>query len=92
MKQFSARVTAGLRQVAAADRKTVVAFTSGGVIAVALRAALGLSEEMTFRMNWRIYNASVHIFRVGSQGLSLQGFNNIAHLELSGDPSLITFR
>ncbi|MGH8505709.1 MAG: histidine phosphatase family protein [Stenotrophobium sp.] len=89
---FHQRVTRGIRQLADTDRKTVVAFTSGGVIAVALKTALGLSDEMTFRLNWRIYNGSVHTFRMGRSGLSLQGYNSIAHLELSGDLSLITFR
>lgn len=89
---FSSRVRGGLNEIATTDRKHVVAFTSGGVIAVALREALGLSDAMTFRMNWRIYNGSVHHFRVGRSGLSLLGFNNIAHLEHTGDDSLITFR
>lgn len=90
--EFHRRVTRGISQLTDIDHKTVVAFTSGGVIAVALKTALGLSDEMTFRLNWRIYNGSVHTFRMGRSGLSLQGYNNIAHLELSGDPSLITFR
>ncbi|HVT34231.1 MAG TPA: histidine phosphatase family protein [Nevskiaceae bacterium] len=90
--RFRARVLAGLREVAAPGRKQVVVFTSGGVIAVALQQALGLTDEMTFRMNWRIYNASVHTFRVGRSGLSLTGFNNITPLELAGDAALLTFR
>lgn len=89
---FSSRVSSGLRTIARPDSNNVVAFTSGGVIAVALREALGLNDEMTFRMNWRIHNGSVHRFRVGRDGLSLIGFNNIAHLELTGDPSMITYR
>lgn len=91
-KTFVARVTDGLHDIAAPGKKNVVAFTSGGVIAVALREALGLSDEMTFRMNWRINNASVHRFQMGRNGLSLLGYNNIAHLELRRDGSLITFR
>ena len=91
-KAFTTRVVAGLHEIATPDKKNVVAFTSGGVIAIALREALGLSDEMTFRMNWRINNASVHRFNVGRNGLSLLGFNNIAHLEHHGDDSLITFR
>jgi broad specificity phosphatase PhoE len=90
--KFTSRITQGLREVSTSDKKTVVAFTSGGVIAVALREALGLSEEMTFRMNWRIHNASVHRFKVGRNGLSLLSYNNVAHLELKSDDSLLTFR
>lgn len=91
-QDFTRRVIEGLHAIATPDRQHVVAFTSGGVIAVALREALRLNDEMTFRMNWRIHNGSVHRFRMGRNGLSLLGFNNIAHLELKGDDSLITFR
>lgn len=91
-KSFSERVSSGLRAIATPERAHVVAFTSGGVIAVALREALSLSDAMTFRMNWRINNASVHRFKVGREGLSLLGYNNIAHLELTGDTSMITYR
>lgn len=89
---FSGRVRDGLREAASADRQRTVVFTSGGVIAVALREALQLSDAMAFRMNWRIANASVHRFKRGKSGLSLIGFNNITHLELANDPALITFR
>lgn len=91
-RAFSGRVRNGLHAIATPDRKKVVAFTSGGVIAVALREALRLDDAATFRMNWRIYNASMHVFRMGREGLSLLGFNNVAPLELANDPSLLTFR
>ena len=90
--EFCARCVNGLNKIADAGHERVVVFTSGGVIAVALREALGLSEEMTFRQNWRIYNGSVHVFRKGRSGLALLGYNNITHFELAGDKDLITFR
>ncbi len=89
---FCARVEEGLRQVAALGHNRVVVFTSGGVIAVAMRLALQLSDQMAMRLNWRTYNASVHTFKMGRSGLSLMGHNNITHLELANDPSLLTFR
>ena len=89
---FSARVAAGLHAVATPDQKRVTVFTSGGVIAVALREALRVSDEMAMRLNWRIANASVHRFKMGKGGLSLLEFNNITHLELARDPALVTFR
>lgn len=91
-KDFCARCVTGFNEIAATGLERVVVFTSGGVIAVALRTALGLSDAMTFRQNWRIYNGSVHSFRMSRSGLSLQGFNNIAHLELDGRKELVTFR
>lgn len=90
--EFCARCEDGLISVATRDRESVAVFTSGGVIAVALRKALALSDERTFALNWRIYNGSVHRFAVGKRGLSLLGFNDVTHLELEADPSLLTFR
>ena len=89
---FCARCRAGLREVAPESAGTVVAFTSGGVITAALAEALKLDGGMAFAVNWRIYNASVHVFRLGRRGLTLLGFNNISHLELAKDSSLLTFR
>ena len=89
---FAKRCRAGLRAVAPEGTGTVVVFTSGGVIAAALAEALGLDGRRAFELNWRIYNASVHVFRLGRRGLTLLGFNNVAHLELAKDPGLLTFR
>lgn len=89
---FCERCTRGLRDVAREGAGRVVAFTSGGVITAALREALNLSGAAAFEANWRVYNASVHTFRLSRRGLALTGFNNVAHLELAKDPSLLTFR
>lgn len=91
-KDFCARCVNGLNRIADSGHEHAVVFTSGGVIAVALREALGLSDEMTFRLNWRIYNSSVHQLRKSRSGWSLLGYNNISHLELAGARDLITFR
>jgi broad specificity phosphatase PhoE len=91
-RDFFDRCVDGLNQIAAAGHKRVVVFTSGGVISVALRTALGLDDVTTFRQNWRIYNGSVHSFHQGRSDLALLGFNNIAHLELTEQKELITYR
>jgi broad specificity phosphatase PhoE len=91
-KAFCTRCLDGIRAAAPAGRGTVMIATSGGVIAAALREALGLSDDMAFALNWRIHNASVHRFKLGRRGLSLLGFNDVGHLELGGDPALLTFR
>ena len=98
MRQFISKAVlpssfkASASAVAPAGAETVVAFTSGGVIAAALAEALKLDGKTAFEMNWRIYNASVHVFRLGKRGLTLLGFNNVSHLELAKDPALLTFR
>lgn len=89
---FRGRALEGLRAIATPDRVHVVVVTSGGVIAAALREALALGDDVAFQLNWRIYNASVHSFKMGKRGLSLTGYNNVAHLELAGDPALLTYR
>lgn len=89
---FCERCLAGLREIARDDPERVVAFTSGGVITVALKEALGLEAAAAFAANWHVYNASVHTFRLTRRGLALTGFNNVAHLELAQDPALLTFR
>ena len=91
-RDFFDRCVNGFKQIAAAGHKRVVVFTSGGVISVALRTALGLDDVTTFRQNWRIYNGSVDSFHKGRSELSLLSFNNIAHLELTERPELITYR
>jgi broad specificity phosphatase PhoE len=91
-RDFFDRCVNGLNQIASAGHKRVVVFTSGGVISVALRTALGLDDVTTFRQNWRIYNGSVHSFHKGRTDLSLLSFNNIAHLELTEQKELITYR
>ncbi len=89
---FCARCSSGLREVAPEGTGTIAAFTSGGFISAALAEALKLDGSMAFAVNWRIYNASVHVFRLGRRGLTLLGFNNVSHLELAKDSSLLTFR
>lgn len=89
---FRARVQDGLRRLTEAGRERIVVVTSGGVVACAMQAALGLGDEQTFSLNWGIYNASVTELRVREGSLLLSGFNSVAHLELAGDPGLLTYR
>ncbi|MDI3259656.1 MAG: histidine phosphatase family protein [Sinobacteraceae bacterium] len=88
---FCARSLDGLARAAASGERIAV-FTSGGVITAVLRAALGLSDRAAFRLNWRILNASVHLFRLEAAQPELRRFNDVAHLELHQDPSLLTYR
>jgi broad specificity phosphatase PhoE len=95
---FCARVSGGLEYLLAShDPKARLAIvTSGGPIAAALRAVLGLSNKRTLSMNWSIYNASLTQLYYGRSSRHddalLLGFNNVAHLEESGGRDLISFR
>ncbi|MGD8745534.1 MAG: histidine phosphatase family protein [Gammaproteobacteria bacterium] len=96
--QFCDQVSAGMEDLLAGlkSRSRIMVFTSGGVITAVLRAALGLSHLRTLGLALSIYNASVtQLYYRGSGKFSdalLLGYNNITHLEMTGDRDLITFR
>jgi broad specificity phosphatase PhoE len=91
---FKARVRQGMEEVAAAQGagKRVAVFTSGGPIAVAVQSALGLADQAAIELSWQVMNASVTRLKYSRRGMALSGFNDIAHLELEKDSSLLTYR
>ena len=72
--------------------KTIAVFTSGGAIYASLVHVLGISGERAIRLNWQLVNSSVSRFMYNEERITLAGFNSIAHLEVAGDPTLITYR
>jgi broad specificity phosphatase PhoE len=97
-RDFCTRVSNGLEYALAVNgpKAHIAIVTSGGTIAAALRAVLGLSNKRTLSMNWSIYNASLTQLYYGRsarhEDALLLGFNNVAHLELAGGRELVTFR
>jgi broad specificity phosphatase PhoE len=89
---FQARLRESLEKLVRSGHDRIVIVTSGGPIAFSVQTALGLTPEKTFALNWAIYNASVTELRVRRGELMLAGFNNVSHLELVGDPDLLTHR
>jgi broad specificity phosphatase PhoE len=91
---LKARVAESLRLImkSRGKGKTIAVFTSGGAIAASLAHVLGISGERAMRLNWQLLNSSVSRFMYNEERITLAGFNSIAHLELAGDPSLITYR
>lgn len=91
---FRDRVRGGLERLRTDyDRDArIAAFTSGGPIAVAVGEALGLSAAATIELNWVLFNASITELRSTKTGWRLMGFNNVTHLELEGEPGLVTSR
>jgi broad specificity phosphatase PhoE len=90
-KDFCARVDRGMARIKAdVGKKTrIVVFTSGGVIAATVRAALDLSPQRTLEMSWTSRNASYAEFLFSPERFSLSSFNNHPHLE---DEELLTYR
>jgi broad specificity phosphatase PhoE len=74
---FRARVERGLRAVLdeAGRGATVIAFTSGGPIGVAVAWALGLGDEQALELAWIVENASVTELLYGEGRVSLKSFN-----------------
>lgn len=77
---FEARIGTVLQEAAVPGRR-VLCVTSGGVIAMALRIALGLDTDRLAQVLLPIYNSSVHRFRVMEEGTFLTAFNAVPHLE-----------
>jgi broad specificity phosphatase PhoE len=93
-KDLKDRVAGSLRLITESHGKgkTIAVFTSGGAIAASLAHVLGISGERAMRLNWQLVNASVSRFMYNEERITLAGFNTITHLELAGDPTLITYR
>jgi probable phosphoglycerate mutase len=77
---FTARVAAGLAQIAAATAPggRGIAFVHGGVVAEACRQATG-SRPLAFLPN--LLHGSITRFRVRGSRLTLASFNDVAHLQ-----------
>jgi broad specificity phosphatase PhoE len=90
--EFVGRVEGATRRLMASAAENVIVFTSGGPISTVIRLALGLAFEVALSLNWRMPNCSVSVFRAGPDRINLLSYNSVAHLEVRGDPSLITYR
>lgn len=77
---FQARITDALAE-AAKPGKRVLCVTSGGVISMVMRAALGLGTKQMAQILLPIFNSSLHKFRIRPEGTFLSAFNAIPHLD-----------
>lgn len=85
---FETRIHAALAE-ATKPGKRVLCVTSGGVISMVMRGALGLSTNQMAHVLLPIYNSSLHRFRIRPEGTFLMTFNGIPHLD---PPSLADHR
>lgn len=87
---FKQRVQTGLAQIMEHNSggKTVVAFTSGGVIAVATGLALNLDDEQIIGLSWIVRNASYSEFLFANGRCGLSVFNATS---IGERPDLLTY-
>lgn len=92
-QSFKTRVADGIAGIAQSHGRhdNVAVFTSGGVICTILHSIFDTSPSMTFEMNWAINNAGITSIKAhGEDKLRLREYNNITHLQLQNDKSLVT--
>ncbi|MDV6375479.1 histidine phosphatase family protein [Deinococcus arenicola] len=78
---FRSRVHAALTDLTRLPSgSTVLAFTSGGVIGLMVALALDAPDAAALKLNWRVRNGSLTRFTFGGGRLSLDSFNEVAHL------------
>ena len=77
---FDRRVRDAFAELRARGRGEVAVFTSVGPIAVVLAQVLGLPAERAFEQAWRLYNASITRVIYSGERMTLDGFNEVAHL------------
>jgi len=90
-QQFAERVNESIsRMIDAAPRgATIVAFTSGGPIAIAAQRALGTDPDTTLEFMWQSRNASVTEFVFSQDRFTMVMYNAVPHLT---DAALWTHR
>jgi len=87
--EFRGRVQAAVANILRSEGgSTVLAFTSGGVIGSVVAGVLDAPEKSVLKLNWRVRNASVTRFTFGGGRVSLDSFNETAHLP----PELLSWR
>ncbi|MFB9994680.1 histidine phosphatase family protein [Deinococcus oregonensis] len=78
---FRGRVRSFLRDLLAGPSgRTVLLFTSGGVIGVTVAAVLQAPDASALALNWRVRNASLTRLTYGGGRASLDSFNETGHL------------
>lgn len=89
---FRERVLHGLQVLASQQAQQLWVFTSGGPIAVIANALLQAPAEHPFALSWPLVNTSLTRLALGGSRHGLISYNSWPHLELAGDPRLVTYR
>lgn len=93
-KDFKIRVKKGLLTIldSHGQGSEIAVVTSAGTISVVMQHALGLSDKKTLELSWQILNSSVTRIRYNGDSITLSGFNDISHLEATGNMDFLTYR
>ena len=91
---FRTRVSSGVKDIMhqQGSGKNVMVFSSAGPIAVAVQLATRMPDDRCIGISWQVLNASLTKFRYNRREMTLVGFNDVAALEIEGDPALLTYR
>jgi broad specificity phosphatase PhoE len=89
--QFHIRVEATISSVVSrpSRNRNLAVYTSVGPISAALHSVLKCPPQQAFELGWRLKNCSVTELIFSGERISLDQFNNVAHLS---DPRSWTFR
>jgi len=82
------RVISHVQNQTGRSRRAIM-FTSGGLISGVTQQALGISDEMTLELNWRLRNSSMTEFVFTTNRFTLDNFNSLPHLD---DSTMWTYR
>lgn len=93
-KGYQNRVAHGLSHLVQTwgPSKRIAVFSSGGPISIVVQSALGLSDLKTQDILWQVMNGSITRLKYDGRNITLSGFNDITHLELTGDKTFLTYR
>ncbi|MCW7753683.1 phosphoglycerate mutase family protein [Desulfobotulus sp. H1] len=89
---FKKRVLRAIENLDLSGKKKVAAVTSGGVIAACMHLFLDVPPRRAMALSWQCLNSSMTIWLTGKKGLRLYAWNLAPHLELCGNPDMITYR
>ncbi|WP_137936979.1 histidine phosphatase family protein [Chitinivorax sp. B] len=67
-------------------------FTSGGPIGVIVQYLLAIPDQHIFNLNWTLANTGITRLMYRSGQVSVGTINGFPHLEVAGEPHLVTYR
>jgi broad specificity phosphatase PhoE len=80
---FHRRVREAFAELRGQARGEIALFTSVGPTAVLLHEVLGVPPLRAFEQAWRLYNTAITRVIYSGERMTLDGFNEVAHLPLS---------